>query len=213
LKHEKKKWQQRKYNNVVIAAIAIIRAVKEEKYPLTTKEIIETMEEMGHGRVKKRIIRAYLEGKIEKTIKNNDAEVYIERIVAELTEKEEVKEKVKRRYNEEIKDYRMMLYTGSKALIKSIPKKERGGRNPYGLAVAVIYTIARIVAKRLYKRLNPLTYCYCAKITKVGKYTLRVNYEYITEKYTETIEKITKMLKEIKAKKDKEKEQKKLWGL
>ncbi len=162
-------------NHVLLIALCLLYAVKEtgSKSPLKFQEIVHSFNAAGHRVTNKNILRLAkeLEIPLNKT-PIRKSEDYVERIASIIVSHSEIKHTVPERYGLSLKIYKALLINTSTEFLSFLSKKERGGMQPYALAVSVAYIADRAISRFL-KKIPVLTQRKVADLTNGKEFTVR----------------------------------------
>jgi len=166
------------YNHLNLIAVCIYLAIKESKYnsPLTIKEIANAFQKLNHRVTTKSIIRTALKIKpkfteLFQSHKTSKSEEYLSKVINKIISTPEIKKRLLRIQKTEF-EYEKALLHQSRLILQQISDKERGGRNPYILAVATIYAADQIISKNWGKK-PILTQHLLSVITETAEYSVR----------------------------------------
>lgn len=166
------------YNHLNLIAVCLYLAVKESKdgAPLTIKEIANAFKKLNHRVTTKSIIRTALliKPKFKQLFQNHKStksEEYLQKIVHMITSNDEIKKRLTKVQKEHF-EYEKNLLVESQLILKQLSVEQRGGRNPYILAVATIYAADQKLSKKWKKR-SILTQHLLSKITNTAEYSVR----------------------------------------
>ncbi|NVM54425.1 MAG: hypothetical protein HWN66_12040 [Candidatus Helarchaeota archaeon] len=166
------------YNHLNLIAVCLYLAAKEFKdsIPLTIKEIADAFKKLHHRVTTKSIIRTALliKPKFKDIFQNHTStksEEYLPKIVHKLTSTAEIQKRLAKIHKTGF-EYEKDLLFESQVILQQISSEERGGRNPYILAVATVYAADRILSKRWKKR-SILTQHLLSLITGTAEYSVR----------------------------------------
>jgi len=141
------------YNHLNLIAVCIYLAVKESKNtsPLTIKEIANAFQKLNHRVTTKSIIRTALKIKpkfkdLFQSHKTNKSEDYLSKIINKIISTPEIKKRLSKVQKTEF-EYEKALLNQSRLILQQISDEERGGRNPYILAVATVYASDQMISK------------------------------------------------------------------
>ncbi len=155
-------------NHVLLIAMCLLYAVRESGSPLKFQEIIAAFE--SHRVIPRAI------NKLARDLGVNFArlgvrkpEDYVGRIAEQVSNHEAVKLDD---YGMSRGTYQALLTKISEYFLSTIGRRERGGVQPHGYAVAVVYLADRGIA-RYFRRVPVLTQPLVAEITGAREYTIR----------------------------------------
>jgi len=166
------------YNHLNLVAVCIYLAIKESKNnsPLTIKEIANAFQKLNHRVTTKSIIRTALKIKpkfmeLFQSHKTSKSEEYLSKIINKIISTPEIKKRLLRVQKTEF-EYEKTLLNQSRLILQQISDEERGGRNPYILAVATIYASDQVISKSWGKK-PILTQHLLSAITETAEYSVR----------------------------------------
>jgi len=164
-----------------IAAASLLLAVRELGYPVTLKEIVDAFSKMGHRVVARTLLKTafLISRKLNIDWKFSAIGNYIPRVINELKNNERIIEKLRENkinqehyFNELIK----LSYKISNILSKHI----KMGKNPYLMAVSIVYTADKVIAQQHgYKPV--LSQKALAMSLKTTEYTIRQHFKIISK--------------------------------
>ncbi len=169
-------------NHVVLIALCIFLSIREynANAPITIQELAKTFKEFNYRVSARSIIREAIKVKPHfRDLINHKAsksENYIERVISGIMNSNIVIDRLLKN-NIDLNEYSNYLKNKSRELLSSINLQERGGRNPYIFAVAIVYTAAQI--KRKLDKKTILTQKILANITNCAEYSIRDHYKFI----------------------------------
>jgi len=165
-------------SHLTLMAYGLMLAVRESKEnaPITLQEIAEAFQSIGHRVTSRSIIRQALS--VKKTIAlaptKRLSEDYLQRIVSQTVNHPTIRLRL-RRAGLIIQEYQAYLVKYANQLFSRISISERGGRNPFIFAVAVVYSSDLLIAK-MAKRRPILTQRLISKATDAAEYSVRDHY-------------------------------------
>ncbi|MFX1318968.1 MAG: hypothetical protein ACFE9D_03610 [Promethearchaeota archaeon] len=165
-------------SHLTLMAYGLMLAVRESKEnaPITLQEIAEAFQKLGHRVTSRSIIRQALEvkKKIPLAPIKRKSEDYLQRIVSQTVNHPTIRLRL-RRAGLLVQAYQVDLIKYSNQLFSRIDVSERGGRNPFIFAVAIVYSSDLLIAK-LEKRRPVLTQRLISKATNAAEYSVRDHY-------------------------------------
>ncbi|MHA1310770.1 MAG: hypothetical protein ACTSQO_07540 [Candidatus Helarchaeota archaeon] len=170
-------------NHIILIAMCIFLAIREykNKAPITIQELCQIFRELGHRVSPRTILREIQKVSIYTGdfIKSNTrkSEDYVNRIVSKVCNYSEVINRLLK-IDEDVNEYRLYLLNKSFEILKNFGLQQRGGRNPYIFAVAIIYTSDQILAKYK-KRKAILTQKILSNACKCAEYSIRDHFKVI----------------------------------
>ncbi|MFW9983158.1 MAG: hypothetical protein ACFFCB_00290 [Candidatus Odinarchaeota archaeon] len=165
-------------SHLTLMAYGLMLAVRESKEnaPITLQEIADAFQKLGHRVTSRSIIRQALsvKNKLPLAPAKRMSEDYLQRIVSQTIHHPTIQLRL-RRAGLSVQDYQAKLIKHSNQLFGRIDVSERGGRNPFIFAVAVVYSADFLIAK-LAKRRPILTQRLISKATNAAEYSVRDHY-------------------------------------
>lgn len=165
-------------SHLTLMAYGLMLAVRESKEnaPITLQEIADAFQKIGHRVTSRSIIRQALtvKKKLPITPSKRMSEDYLQRIVSQTVHHPTVRLRI-RRAGLSIQEYQTRLVKYSHQLFSKIDISERGGRNPFIFAAAVVYSSDLLIAK-MAKRRPILTQRLISKATNAAEYSVRDHY-------------------------------------
>ncbi|MBD3341729.1 MAG: hypothetical protein GF353_21670, partial [Candidatus Lokiarchaeota archaeon] len=164
-------------NNISLIAFCIFYAARNESHnaPITINEIAQAFQSFGH-RVKPRLIlRDGIKYKkhLASDLIPHKSEDYLIRLIDNVIKHKDLKKRLKKKeVYWKINLFQMKLMNECHRILKNLGMKERGGRNPFILAGAVIYLADKLLAKK-YNQKSILTQKIIAEATKIAEYSIR----------------------------------------
>lgn len=165
-------------SHLTLVAYGLMLAVRESKEnaPITLQEIADAFQKLGHRVTSRSIIRQALS--VKRTLPlapmKRTSEDYLQRIVSQTINNPAIRLRI-RRTGLSIQKYQSSLLKYSNQLFSKISTPERGGRNPFIFAVAVVYTSDLLIAK-MARRRPILTQRLISKATNAAEYSVRDHY-------------------------------------
>jgi len=183
-----------KVNNArILMAACLYLAIQEKNAPVTLREFLRVLEEIGYGLKAKKILKTTPTVKqicgVRTRVKR--AEDYLPRLFSTIRNNEHVHALLEAR-RLELDEYMNRLLRATLDVLKRLNQYQRGGKNPYILATAAIYYAGKQINKN--KKGTILTQKLLSKILELPEWTIRENY--------------LKLLKSLRTKKKKEKSKK-----
>ncbi len=165
-------------SHLTLMAYGLMLAVRESKEnaPITLQEIAEAFQKLGHRVTSRSIIRQALSAKKKMSLApvKRMSEDYLQRIVSQTVNHPKIRLRL-RRAGLPIQEYQARLLKYANQLFSRISVPERGGRNPFIFAVAVVYSSDLLIAK-IAKRRPILTQRLISKATNAAEYSVRDHY-------------------------------------
>ena len=172
-------------SHLTLMAYSLMLAVRESKEnaPITLQEIARAFQQLGHRVTSRSIIRQALtvKGKLPITPTKRFSEDYLQRVVSQIINYSGIQLRI-RRAGLTSQEYQARLLQLAKRLFSAIDVTERGGRNPFIFAVAVVYTAELMMAKNSRRR-PILTQRLVSKATNSAEYSVRDHYAKILKKH------------------------------
>ena len=172
-------------SHLTLMAYGLMLAVRESKEhaPITLQEIAEAFQKLGHRVTSRSIIRQALsvKKKIALAPLKRASEDYLPRIVSQTVNHPPIRLRL-RRAGLAVQEYQARLVKYANQLFSRISISERGGRNPFIFAVAVVYSSDLLVAK-MAKRRPILTQRLISKATNAAEYSVRDHYAKLLKKH------------------------------
>lgn len=168
-------------NHVVLSAVAIFVAIRENKEscPITLKELIRTYENLKHRVSGKTLLRLMQDLNIKPTrIGIQKSENYVFRLCSLICNNNTIKSRIENKYGFDPYVYEKILQLISLKMLERIPVEKRGGRRPYSFAAACIYVADKLLAKQMGSS-SALTQKLVANTTNVAEFTVREHSEFI----------------------------------
>ncbi|MFX0104971.1 MAG: hypothetical protein ACFE75_05735 [Candidatus Hodarchaeota archaeon] len=174
------KIEEKVINNISLIAFCIFFAARKEYHnaPITINEISKAFQNYGH-RVNPRLILR--DGIRYKRHLNNDStphksEDYLIRLVDDVIKHNCLQERlVKKGVVWSKNDFQNKLIGKCSEILKQLPLRRRGGRNPFILTGAVIYLADKLLAKECNQKAI-LTQKIISEATNIAEYSIRDHY-------------------------------------
>lgn len=167
-------------NNISLIAFCIFFAVRRENHnaPVTINEISKAFQNFGHRVNPRLIIRdgVLYKHHLLKSSKPHKSEDYIIRLINNVINHKELEKRMK--YKKSIwskHEYQNILTKKCLKILNNLNKWQRGGRNPFILAGAVIYLADKLLKKEFNQKAI-LTQKMIAEATKIAEYSIRDHY-------------------------------------
>jgi transcription initiation factor TFIIIB Brf1 subunit/transcription initiation factor TFIIB len=172
-------------SHITLMAYGLMLAVRESKEnaPITLQEIAGAFQKLGHRVTSRSIIRQALSVKTKLPLApaKRMSEDYLQRIVSLTIHYPAIRQRL-RRAGLSVQEYQAKLVKYSNQLFSRIDMPERGGRNPFIFAVAVVYSADSLIAK-LAKRRPILTQRLISKATNAAEYSVRDHYAKLLKRH------------------------------
>lgn len=137
-------------SSYLIAAASLIIAARELKYPLTLSEVSDSFMKIGH-----RVILRSLSKAISMILEDLNLEYrvpnpqnYIPKIISKLRANYRVR-RLLDDYEVDCQEYFLLLERESYKILNFMDERFKAGKNPYLLAVSIVYVSDKIVSKKL----------------------------------------------------------------
>ncbi|MFX1241664.1 MAG: hypothetical protein ACFFA7_10490 [Promethearchaeota archaeon] len=174
------KSEEKVVNNISLIAFCIFFAARREfqNAPITINEISRAFQNFGH-RVNPRLILR--DGIRYKQYLNDDtiphkSEDYLIRLIDEVIKHNSLKERLmKKEVMLTEVEFQNNLITKCREILKKLPIRQRGGRNPFILTGAIIYLADKLLAKDNNQK-SILTQKIISEATKIAEYSIRDHY-------------------------------------
>ncbi len=172
--------EEKVINNISLIAFCIFLSARRENHnaPITINEIAKSFQNFGH-RVNPRLILR--DGLRYKHHLNNESaphksEDYLIRLVNSIINHEVLKDRLEKKGILWSKiEFQNMLLLKCRELLKKIPLRNRGGRNPFILTGAIIYLADKLLAKENFQK-TILTQKIISEATNIAEYSIRDHY-------------------------------------
>ncbi len=174
------KCEKKVINNITLSAFCIFYAARKDLHnaPVTIKEIANAYQKFGH-RVKPRlIIRDGIQYKkyLVDDSKPHKSEIYLGRLINDVFNATELEGRMqKKKALISKKEYLDRMTIKCRNILKSLNVWQRGGRNPFILAGAVIYLADKLLAKETGRK-SVLTQKLISDATNIPEYSIRDHY-------------------------------------
>ncbi|MHA2007460.1 MAG: hypothetical protein ACXABO_06960 [Promethearchaeota archaeon] len=167
-------------NNISLIAFCIFHAVRKEYHnaPITINEIAKAFQNFGHRVNPRLILRDGINYKHH--LKNESiphkSEDYLIRLINQVTKHPGLAERLQKKENIWSKiEFQNKLITKCREILKELPLRHRGGRNPFILTGAIIYLADKLLAiENSHKAV--LTQKIIAEATNIAEYSIRDHY-------------------------------------
>ena len=165
-------------SHLILMAYGLMLAVRESKEnaPITLQEIADAFQKLGHRVTSRSIIRQALSVKKKLPLSpvKRMSEDYLPRIISQTVNHPTIRLRL-RRAGLSRQEYQSHLVRHSNQLLSRIDARDRGGRNPFIFAVAVVYSSDLLMAKSA-KRRPILTQRLISRATSAAEYSVRDHY-------------------------------------
>lgn len=173
-------------NNISLIAFCIYYATVEEKEsePLSIFEIVEAFNKYGYRVSAKLIIR---DGLLYKKHLKSDtmphrSEVYLTRLIDKVINHEGLEDRLRQKKSEWSKEeFNIKITKTCRELLTKLTAQHRGGRSPFILTGAVIYTADRVLAQRNDQK-AVLTQKIISEATGIAEYSIRDHYVHLLKR-------------------------------
>ncbi len=175
LKNEKKV-----INNISLIAFCIFYVARKELHnaPITIKEISDAFQNFGHRVNPRLIMRDGIQYKryLTKESVPHKSEVYLSRLINDVFNSKELDERInKKRLAWSKKEYLNKMTIKCRYILNKLTSWQRGGRNPFILAGAIIYLADKMLAQEYYQKAI-LTQKIISEATSIPEYSIRDHY-------------------------------------
>ncbi|MCS7097196.1 MAG: transcription initiation factor IIB family protein [Candidatus Methanomethylicia archaeon] len=164
-----------------LTASSLILALRELQHPITLQDVIRTYREMGHKVSVKSVIRIMSKIRETMSIKNilRNPRDYLPRIINMLKSKEYINRKIFYFTGKSSEEYYTQLTLIANKTFNLIDERFRMGKNPYLLAVSIVYIADKIICKKL--GCQPIiSQKLAAEVLGSTEYTIRQHYKYLS---------------------------------
>ncbi|MCY3411742.1 MAG: hypothetical protein INQ03_08935 [Candidatus Heimdallarchaeota archaeon] len=136
-------------NNILLIALCLLITIRVERLPLKLSEIVSSFNRQGHRVTNKNLLHLSRELNIDLNPIRMIPEVYLERIINQLTKDMKIIKKLRKRKTTS-EAYGDILLQGSRLILGLLDRKRTGAVQPFALAASVIYLTDRVIADILY---------------------------------------------------------------
>ena len=174
------KSEKKVINNISLIAFCIFYAARNENHnaPITINEISNAFQNFGHRVNPRLILRDGLKYKchLKNYVKPHKSEHYITRLINDVVNNDNLKARLKKKGSDwSIMEFKNNLTIKSREILENLSSWNRGGRNPFILAGAIIYLADKLLAKD-FKKKSILTQKIVSEATKIAEYSIRDHY-------------------------------------
>ncbi len=167
-------------NNVSLLGACVYVAVRlnPQFSPISTRQLVEAAQELGHHITPRLIIRDYFRFKkyFPKTIHPNRPKQYVTKLIHKIIQDEAFLQRYERSGIEKtVGDYQIKLEKKCMEVFEQIPSQNKMGRNPVILAAAVIYCSDKILYKK-YEKPGLITQKLASDVLNLAEYTIREHF-------------------------------------
>ncbi len=167
-------------NNISLIGFCIFYAARKEYHnaPITIKEISEAFQNYGHRVNPRLILRDGIEYKHHIKDENfpHKSEDYLMRLINQVINHKDLEERLKKKYVLWSKrEFQNKLTIQSREILKKLPMKQRGGRNPFILTGGIIYLADKLLAKKFFQK-PVLAQWIISEATNIAEYSIRDHY-------------------------------------
>ncbi|MFW9819733.1 MAG: hypothetical protein ACFFE5_09000, partial [Candidatus Thorarchaeota archaeon] len=174
------KAEEKVINNISLIGFCIFFAARREFHnaPITINEISKAFQNFGH-RVNPRLILR--DGIRYKQHLNDDttphkSEDYLIRLIDEVIKHKSLSERLmKKEVTWSKGEFQNKLIQKCREILKKLPLRQRGGRNPFILTGAIIYLADKLLAKDNNQK-SILTQKIISEATRIAEYSIRDHY-------------------------------------
>ena len=174
------KTEEKVINNISLIAFCIFFAVRKEFHnaPITITEISNAFQNFGHRVNPRLILRDGIKYKrhLNDDSKPHKSEDYLIRLIDDLIRHKYLKERLFKKgvlWSE--REFQNKLIRKCREILKELPLRQRGGRNPFILTGAIIYLADKLLAKD-YNQKAILTQKIISEATSIAEYSIRDHY-------------------------------------
>ncbi len=172
--------EERVINNISLIAFCIFLAARKENHnaPITINEIAMAFQSFGHRVNPRLILRDGLKYKhhLNSDSTPHKSEDYLIRLINAIINHEVLKDRLEKKGVLLSKDeFQNCLILKCREILKKLPLRERGGRNPFILTGAIIYLADKILAKERSQK-AVLTQKILSEATNIAEYSIRDHY-------------------------------------
>lgn len=179
--HYKKNNEDKISNHVVLSAVAIFVAIRENKEscPITLKELVQAYENLKHRVSGRTLLKLMQDLNIKPTkIGIQKSENYVFRLSSIICNNRVIKNRIEKKYAIDAYVYEKILQLITLKMLEQITPEKRGGRRPYSFAAACIYVADKLLSKKMGSS-SALTQKLVATATNVAEFTVREHSELI----------------------------------
>jgi transcription initiation factor TFIIIB Brf1 subunit/transcription initiation factor TFIIB len=176
--------KQLKLFSIIMGSLYL--AIRSRRENIELARIVSTVRNQGYSILGKDIIKAasLIRQHARVRVSYVKSEEYLDNIICRLQRDSYIYRKQRKRTNCENNEYFHWLKLVAKKLLSKFPQSDRGGRNPFILAAAILIASDIMLARKeafpqCYKkksRRGILTQKYIAKILNVAEFTLREHF-------------------------------------
>lgn len=176
--------KQMKLSSMILGSLYL--AIRSRKENIELARLVNATQNQGYSILGKDIIKAasLIRQHAKIRVSYVKSEEYLDNIICRLQRDDNIHKKLKKRINGEKNEYFQRLKLGARKLLLNFPKSNRGGRNPFILAAAVIVASDIMLARKVifphcYKKISRrgiLTQKYIAKSLSIAEFTLREHF-------------------------------------
>ena len=167
-------------NNISLIAFCIFYAIRKEYHnaPITINEISKAFQNYGHRVNPRLILRDGIEYKHHLKINStpHKSEDYLIRLIDQVIDHKDLAERLKKKgvlWSK--REFQNKLIIECREILKILPVRLRGGRNPFILTGAIIYLAGKLLAKK-YCQKTILTQKIISEVTNIAEYSIRDHY-------------------------------------
>ncbi|MFX1312375.1 MAG: hypothetical protein ACFFHD_07160 [Promethearchaeota archaeon] len=172
--------EEKVINNISLIAFCIFYAIRKEfqNAPITINEISKTFQNYGHRVNPRLILRDGIKYKHHLKIESipHKSEDYLIRLINQVINHKNLVERLKKKgINWSKREFQNKLIVECREILKMLPLRIRGGRNPFILTGAIIYLADKLLAKKYYQK-TILTQKIISEVTNIAEYSIRDHY-------------------------------------
>lgn len=167
-------------NHVSLIAFCLFIAIRKfsQNAPINIREIVDIFQEMGHRVSPRMILRngTFYKKYLNSNCEPHKSEDYFGRLLNGISNLEGFQSRLERKgFIMSVAQYKIQLTRTLYELSRKLTPQIRGGRNPFILAGAMIYSADKILAKRTGNK-PVLTQKLTSKATGIAEYSIRDHY-------------------------------------
>ncbi len=170
-----------------LLAVCIVLAMKESKSGavLTVKEVAASFKKFRHRVSSYSIIRTALLLKCELdgipvNLRSKKSEEYVPGVVNQIISDGRIKQRLQEKIPKSEFEFEKALIVETQSILERLPDEERGGRNPYFLAVSAVYGMEKCLSKK-WRYSSIFTQKLLAEITGASSCTIKDGWKSLIE--------------------------------
>ena len=161
-------------------------AIRSRRENIELVRLVRVAQNQGHSILGKDVVKAasLIRQYARIRVGYVKSEEYLDNIICRLKNNEDIRTRLSKRSNLSVNEFFQYLKVGAKKILAKFPSSDRGGRNPFILAAAIIVAADILLARHVLfpqcyvnrTRRGILTQKYIASTLEIAEFTLREHF-------------------------------------